>query len=88
MAKRIAFRITDIDALQAAYPEVVTEETVPATTVKIPNKELIYKIVKLNSGLNRPTPGVKIVDEEKETEASSEGEKPPEFLTRNHQQGE
>lgn len=60
MSNRIPYKITDIDALQAAYPEVVKEETVPATIVKTPNKELLYKIVKLNHSLERTIPGVEI----------------------------
>jgi hypothetical protein len=59
MSKRIPYHITSIDALQAAFPELVTEKTV-TTVIKEVNRELLYKIVKVNHELDREVAGVVI----------------------------
>lgn len=57
MSKRIPYRITDLEALQKAYPEIVREETIVR---KVVDKEKLYKIVKLSAELVRAVEGVEI----------------------------
>lgn len=57
--KKIRFALADLEVLQAAYPELVTEETV---VHKVVDKKRLYKVIKLNNELGRPTPGITIID--------------------------
>lgn len=57
MAKRIPYKIIDLEALQKAYPEIVSEETIVRRVV---DKEKLYKIVKLSAELGRVVDGVEI----------------------------
>lgn len=55
MAKKVLFDVTDEAELKAAYPELFKEEVV---IKNYRDKEMTYKIVKMNKDLGRPTPGV------------------------------
>lgn len=73
---KLPYEITDIDALQASRPELISEETVHRvvtikgqvisdtnTTRKFVSKTelpLLYQLVKLNHKLNVETPGITI----------------------------
>lgn len=76
MAKKLPYEVTDIDALEKAYPELVSvTETTCKTTVKgeivsdkttsikmIHDKEKLYRLVKLNHEIGRETAGVTVKD--------------------------
>jgi hypothetical protein len=53
--RKISYKITDMDALQAAFPQMISERTV---VQKVVNKKLLYKVLKLNKELGINTPGV------------------------------
>lgn len=61
MAKRIPHKLLNVDELQKAYPEIVTERTV---VVKDVDKEALYQIVKVNHRIGRGIPGVRIGEEQ------------------------
>lgn len=69
MSKLVPYQIVDAAALKEAYPEVYTPEVI---TRDVPNRELIYKVVKMNFELGRPTPGV--VYKNKTAEETTTGE--------------
>lgn len=69
MAKRIPYKITDIAALQAAYPEVVTDRHV---VEKVVDKEKLYQVIKLNHSLERKIDGVEIDAPPQSSSTSSE----------------
>lgn len=58
MSKKLPYKITDIEALKVAYPQIVTEHHVVLHDV---DKALLYQIVKVNYALKIETPGVSLV---------------------------
>lgn len=65
--KKISYAVADLKVLQEAYPELVTEETIIRRVV---DKKRLYKVIKLNNELGRPTPGIKVIGE---AEAATDG---------------
>lgn len=58
MAKNIKYKVTDLDALKAAYPELIKSETVVREVV---DHKKLYALVKANNGIGRPVEGVTIL---------------------------
>lgn len=82
MAKKLKFEITNIDALEREFPELVAvTETTCKTTVKgevvadkttsikvIHDKDKLYRLVKLNHEMGRLTTGVEVIETPKTAE--------------------
>lgn len=58
MAKNIKYKVTDLDALKKAYPELVTQEQV---TREVVNHKKLYALVKANTGIGRGVEGVTLL---------------------------
>lgn len=53
--KKLTIVITDIDALKAAYPQIVEEKTI---VTQIPNRKLLRPIVNALHAIGQSVPGV------------------------------
>jgi len=71
--KKLTIRITDPDALKAAYPQIMEERTV---VIKTPNKKLLRPIVNALYAIGQQVPGVNAYyaseEEEKQNSENSE----------------
>ena len=52
---KLTIKVVDIEALKAAYPQVVTEQTV---VTQIPNRKLLRPIVNALHAIGQSVPGV------------------------------
>lgn len=68
MTKKAPYDVTDVDALQAAFPQLVTEKTV---IVKEINHAKLYAIVKAKIVLEEPLPPGVVLREKKQKEEAA-----------------
>lgn len=57
MSKRIPYKITDINALEQAFPELIAPEVIVKKNI---DKHRLYKLVKTMHSIGRSIPGVEI----------------------------
>ncbi len=66
MAKQLSVKVTDIEALKTAYPELVTEKTIVQQVI---NKAALYQIAKALHPIKKTIPGVSITSGDEEESA-------------------